>query len=566
MDDDLQFDESRPPVSFKDETRNVPQSNNAKQSRSASFWAGVPNPFYIISAALFVHGTVLPAEEPFSPVLQVGLSLAYIGLCTATTVWLIKRLGRWDDARSLVVIVAGMFLAVSLEADDGLLLLSVPVRWAVACGFFLSAVTAFEVIRRGCRLGLPRSFTLAFYAQWAVILLAPAFMSSDVTTARLQIVGFALVAAAGWLLYLPALGRSKPNATVAWSYPLCPWLLVTLTGGATLVRLYFLTISFDPIDTVFYPKGSWNWSTILSADFAVPFVLALSILLGRSGRKANGVVRQDAAIALGLIALVCSLLPPASGVAADFRSQLAEWVDVPTVLVLATLGVMTLHWLRGVPAGRTAWILTMSCGAMLLPATDGAWSGDVGIGLLCTTIAIGLVVGFHARIALFWTVGTIGIWLALFRGVPATWAAAPWRVPEAAAVLLFAIAAFRFSLAARSAFAALASLSWGVMLFPVIRDATAERMPLLWLAIVGFWLVVATPFVIRFRDLPLVTGPFALVIAAVGYDMVNRLFVDPKTGRISWRVMTLAGAALMFVCGIVISHQKTRRETIAIKQ
>lgn len=130
MDDTTHSFGNRPPVSFQDETGNQKKSLEPKAGR-ASFWLGVPNPFYVISAALFVHGTVLPAEEPFSPAVQVGLSLAYIALCTATTVWLVRRLGRWDDARSLVVIVAGMFLAVSLEFDDGVLLLSESVRWAV---------------------------------------------------------------------------------------------------------------------------------------------------------------------------------------------------------------------------------------------------------------------------------------------------------------------------------------------------------------------------------------------------------------------------------------------------
>lgn len=407
---------------------------------------------------------------------------------------------------------------------------------------------------------------MAFYAQWAVILLAPACMSSDVTIARLQIVGFAIVGAAGWLLYLPALGQARPARTVGWSYPLCPWLLAVLTGGATLVRLYFLTISFDPIDTVFYPKGSWNWSTILGVDFAVPFLLALSVLLGRSGRKAKGAVRQDGAIALGLVALGCSVVPANPGVAADFRSQFSGWFDASTILVLATLLVMTGHWLRGVQGGRTAWILTMSGGAMLLSVTNGVWASDAGYGLLVAVISTGLVVGFRSRVALFWAVGTVGVWLALFRDVPATWAAAPWRLPEAAAVLLFAVGAFRFVDDLQQKFAAFASLAWGVMLFPIVRDVTAERMPSLWLAITFAWLAIATPFVIRFRKQPFVVGPYALVLGAVGYDCVRRVFVDPNSGRMMWRMMTLSGAVLMFLCGCVISHQKTRRETIAIKQ
>ena len=546
-----------------------PESNTPREDEQdppqpkRSFLDGVPNPFYIISAALFVHGTVLPADGGLSPSTQVLLSLAYVLLCSVTTVWLIRRLRRWDDARSLVIIVTGMFLAISLELDDGLASLMPSTRWLVTGGIFLFAVGMFELIRRGCRIGLPRTFVAAFYAQWAVILMYPAAMSSDVLTARWQIAIFAITAAGGWLLYWPALGRAKPNSTVAWTYPMCPWALPVLTGVASLVRLYFLTVSFDPIPDVFYPQGAWNWTTILGLDFAVPFLLSLSLLLGESGRRARHAASQQWAVNLGVLSVLAAMCPVPGVVAADFRSIVAVWFDLPTVAVLGSILVLTFHWIRQIESSALGWIAGIVTGGLLLPYTEGAWSEDVGLGFLGTATLIGLLFGYRTRSLLFWSLGVAGIYLALFRHVPAAWAAAPYRIPEMSVAMLFALAAYRFRGLDQKVFASAAAIAWSVMLFPTIRGVFGARLPLDSLVIVAVWIAIAVPFVMRFGSLPLVAAPFALVLLGLLIDLLMRLLVDAKSGRVSIQTITLAGALLMFACGVALSREKTRRELVS---
>ena len=529
-------------------------------SPKQSFWVGVPNPFYIISAALFVHGTVLPADGGLSPQTQVLLSLAYIVLCAGTSVWLVRRLKRWDDARSLVVIVAGMFLAVSLELDDGLAQQSFAARWFITGSVFAVAIATFEWIRRGCQLGLPKSFVAAFYTQWAIILLYPAAMSNDVLIARWQIACFALLAASGWLLYWPALGRSKPGNAVGWSYPMCPWLLPIITGGASLLRLYFLTVSFDPVPSVFYQSGSWNWTTVLGYDFAVPFMLSLSLLLAESGRRAKRKERQRWASVLAAASVLTAVCPAPNGVAAAFRAEMAAWFDLPTTQVVAAVAVLTFLWLRRIELSRIAWLMAIVGGGLLLPSTKGAWSKDVALVLLGITTAISLIYGYRTRSLAFVGLGVVGVYVALFRHLPAGWTVAPYRGPEIAAVVLFAIAAFRFRGRDQKILASLTGLAWVVMLFPLIRGVFQERMPLESLLVVGLWTIAAIPFVMRFGTQPIVIGSFALVLLGVFVDLLLRLIVDPKSGRVLFQMATLAGAAIMFVCGLLLSREKTRRE------
>lgn len=525
-----------------------------------SFFESIPNPFYIISAALFVHGTVLPADGQLSPATQVALSLAYILLCAVTTVWLIRRLGRWDDARSLVIIVTGMILAVSLELDDGLALLSSGSRWLITNSVLAFAICMFELIRRGCQIALAGKFIAAFYVQWAVILLYPAAMSSDVYTARWQIALFPLLAVAGWLLYWPSLGNAKPDGKIGWSYPLCPWTLPVLAGAATLVRLYFLTVSFDPIPDIYYPSGSWNWTTILGYDFAVPFLLAGSLLLAESGRRSNLPDRQHWAINIAVLSVLAAMCPVPSGVATEFRLAVASWFELPTTLVVSSIVVLTFHWMRQIQTSGIGWIVGIVAGGLFLPSTEGAWSNDVGLVLLGTATVIGLIYGYRNRNLMFWGLGVVGIYLALFRHVPATWAAAPFRVPEMSAVLLLALAAFRFRNVEQQVLASLAGLAWAVMIFPSIRSVLTERIPVTTLILITLWIAVAIPFVVRFHDLPLVVGAFGLIVLAVIADLLLRLLDISKSGRVSLQIITLAGAVVMFGCGVLVSREKTRRE------
>ena len=314
---------------------------------------GVPNPFYLLSATAFIHGTTWPGgaagDSSLTVGMQLGLAAAYTAVSAATAVWLVRRLGRWDDARSLVVIVAGMFAVASLELDAWLPTAGRPLRLAACAALFAATVATLEAVRRGAGVRLPGRFLAALYAQWGLLLLAPAAMSERPDVARLQVAAFALASAGAWLLYLPSVGRARPLSAVGWRYPWCPWTLAVVTGAATLARLAMLAVSFDAVPEVVYAR-SWNWTTVLSGEFLVPYAAALSLLLaasgGRSGRAwVQRLAAATAAAAVGLVAL------PKGPVAAEFRAGL-EWLPVgPALAGLCLASLAAMRW-KGLAGSR----------------------------------------------------------------------------------------------------------------------------------------------------------------------------------------------------------------------
>lgn len=130
------------------------------------------NPFYLISACLFVYGLKLlfrtgnaavlfqrGTVEYMSPTRLMG-SLVAVTLLMAATAVLIVRLGKvWEDARSLVLIVLLMLLAISVSLDELLSMASEQEKGLLEIGgMVLSgaaiAVGMVELLIRGLQVRL----------------------------------------------------------------------------------------------------------------------------------------------------------------------------------------------------------------------------------------------------------------------------------------------------------------------------------------------------------------------------------------------------------------------------
>src|SRR3954447_23069306 len=86
-------------------------------------WLYTSNPFYVLSADLVFMGLRM-SLDPSGKTFETGaLLLALVGytLLLATTAALLIRLGRvWDDARTIMLLVVVMFLAISISFDETL--------------------------------------------------------------------------------------------------------------------------------------------------------------------------------------------------------------------------------------------------------------------------------------------------------------------------------------------------------------------------------------------------------------------------------------------------------------
>ena len=336
------------------------------------------NPFYLISACLFVYGLKLlfragnsamlfqrGTVEYMSPTGLMG-SLVAVTLLMAVTAVLIVRLGRvWEDARSLVLIVLLMLLAISVSLDELLSMASEQEKGLLEIGgMVLSgaaiAVGMVEILIRGLQVRLswlwrgPLYLLLTLFFGWPLLLL-PEIMPFDTAQVQSLIAVFPTVAALISLLLLPGIRQGsasvRDNGT-PWTWPWLPWTPFVFLAVAVCFRSYSLTISFDA------PNGNVSfWDTIFGLYLLVPLALAVIVLLLEIGivekRPQLCSTVLNCSPALMLMAwpwgVPWSRLPSYYRFATEFSDSFGSPVFITLV---ALLMISAWAWRRGVARGE----------------------------------------------------------------------------------------------------------------------------------------------------------------------------------------------------------------------
>jgi hypothetical protein len=350
------------------------------------------NPFYLISACLFVYGLKLlfragnsamlfqrGTVEYMSPTGLMG-SLVAVTLLMAVTAVLIVRLGKvWEDARSLVLIVLLMLLAISVSLDELLSMASEQEKGLLEIGgMVLSgaaiAVGMVEILIRGLQVRLswlwrgPLYLLLTLFFGWPLLLL-PEIMPFNTAQVQSLIAVFPTVAAVIALLLLPGIRQGsasvRENGT-PWTWPWLPWTPFVFLAVAVCFRSYSLTISFDA------PDGNVSfWDTIFGLYLLVPLALAVIVLLIEIGivekRPQLCSTVLNFSPALMLMAwpwgVPWSRLPSYYRFATEFSSSFGS----PVFLTLTALLVISAWaWRRGVARGEF-----MTWGFLLLATVVG---------------------------------------------------------------------------------------------------------------------------------------------------------------------------------------------------
>jgi hypothetical protein len=254
------------------------------QARGLLGWLYTSNPFYVISADLVFIGLRLSLDTSGKTFATWALMVSLFGyiLLLASTACLLIRYGRvWDDARTILLLVVAMFLALSVTFDETL---AQRPGAGLVCylGGLAFAVVVSEGLLRGIGLRLPALFRLAYYVILGLfflypVALIPLLRDPESPALRWALFGFAPTAGLAFLLLLPAIRRGP--AYVAkngspWRYPLYPWTLFGLLAAAVCGRAYYLCISLHFV-------GKSN--TIFGAYFLVPFLFVLTVLLLEAG-------------------------------------------------------------------------------------------------------------------------------------------------------------------------------------------------------------------------------------------------------------------------------------------
>src|SRR5262245_50925966 len=137
------------------------------------------NPFYVLSAALFLVGLwgSFTAQDGAEQTWALMTGLSGYTLLLAVTACLLVRFGNvWDDVRTVLLLVVLMFLATSVTFDA--VLVETPGRGLACCVFgLLMAVSVSEMVLRGIRLALPAWFRGPYYLILALFFLYPLALS-----------------------------------------------------------------------------------------------------------------------------------------------------------------------------------------------------------------------------------------------------------------------------------------------------------------------------------------------------------------------------------------------------
>jgi hypothetical protein len=355
----------------------------ASSTRDLIRWVCTNNPFYVLSAGLFLGGLwVSFADQSAAENTWALMSgLAGYTLLLAVTACLLVRFGNvWDDVRTVLLLVVLMFLATSVTFDEVLVtgwrrgMLSRKME-GVACylGGLLFAVVVTEVVLRGIRLRLPALFRIPYYLILALFFLYPLALAPwlDQPHAKVLLWGLFSFSTVGGLLFLtllPAVRRGAAylrNNGSPWAWPLYPWVLFGLLALAVPARAFMLCYSMqvflNPVDFKRLVFGFY---------FLVPFGLSLTVLLLEIGlvSRMKGVLRTALLAPVGLVILAVvghNPDPVYQEFLTTFRTQLG---GTPLFLtLLASAGFYGYAALRRVPLAAEAAMAVLVLLAFVSP-------------------------------------------------------------------------------------------------------------------------------------------------------------------------------------------------------
>lgn len=258
-------------------------------------WLYTHNPFYAISAALMLYAVRAGYGE-----LHIGFINCWVmmGVLAAYTLLLagvgvcIVRLGRvWEDARSILLLLLLLFLAVSISADDLFVKAESPGQGValLVSGFLFSVIVSAGVLF-GLRIRIGWEYAVPYVLYLALFFAMPWWCSPELhprATRWLNWTVFLFPQAAALLNFtlLPAVRRGVrgiANNGTPWPWPWFPWLAFGVIAVAVAIRSFALAMTFGqtgPIWGDIQARSGIVFDTIWGPYFLVPFGLSILVLL-----------------------------------------------------------------------------------------------------------------------------------------------------------------------------------------------------------------------------------------------------------------------------------------------
>ena len=224
------------------------------------------NPFYLVSALLVLYGldrSAGAAVDWCGDGVTISLLFGYT-LLLARLAFVIVRFGRvWDDARTMLLVIVLLFLAISVRFD--VIALRNPLTGGLfLLGGFLFAGVVTEGLLRGLGIRLAAIYRVPYYLLLALLFAYPVWLaklSVDGHDGRMAwgVFLFPLVASAVLLTLWPAARSTAQSARASgtpWRWPWYPWSVFAVIAVGIGLRSYWLSFSFQvgkPSDLSFQP-------------------------------------------------------------------------------------------------------------------------------------------------------------------------------------------------------------------------------------------------------------------------------------------------------------------------
>lgn len=361
-------------------------------------WVATSNPFYVISAALFLFGLRASfgslGRDTDSWALMGGLA-GYTLLLAGAGLLLVRFARVWNDVRTVLLLVVLMFLATSVTFDELLVLNPARGRWYVVGGLAF-AVGLTELVLRGIGLRFPLLFRLPYHLVLALFFLYPLALASAARDPHDEALmwglwGFAPAAGVVFLSLLPAVRRgpayTRGNGS-PWPWPYYPWSVFVFLAAAVCGRAFLLCWSFHLL-----PGASDQ--LVFGPYFLAPFLLALVVLVLELGIVARS--RAACFVALALAAgpvLLSGTGHRGDAVYIEFLGHFAARLGGTPLFValVAVAGFYGYAWARRVPFASEG--LTLVLLALALVRRDAlTFAAPVGphLPLLGAAVAVQFV-------------------------------------------------------------------------------------------------------------------------------------------------------------------------------
>lgn len=541
-------------------------------------WLYTHNPFYAISAVLMLYSVRASYGE-----LQIGLIncwmmmgilatytlvLAGVGVC-------IVRLGKvWEDARSILLLLLLLFLAVSISADDLFVKAATPEQGTLLLvgGFLFSTLVSIGVIKGlGIRVGWEYAVPYVLYL--GLFFAHPWWCSPELHPRATRWLNwtvflFPQIAALINLTLLPAVRRGAKavvNNGTPWPWPWFPWITFGVLFVAVAIRSFALAMTFGqtgPIWGDIQFRSGINFDTIWGPYFLIPFVLSILFLGFEGALTAGRSLWAQRLLLFSPLSLLCSIpwsdRPAAHGF---LTGHVATVIGTPlwssVWLLLAFFGWATLKQVKGATTG-----FCLLVGMLAFVQADTVSLHDLratraeplfAASLLCAIAAIrqrSSLGGMMASALLAYS-----LWLVL----PQT-SGGPWRFAICYHLLLVATVLIGLSLQDRfSQILRLAGAAWlPLSSLGMMTDHLSESVPVLWkLVYVAGLTAFSVACAKHYRNrwyLWAATGTTATLgygVLVLGFRSASSVIGQTAMTAMSWSV-----AALLI--GFLISAHKAR--------